>query len=75
MDCGRTIQFKYLFITTAVEKGFRLLYSLQKTKKKGHSSTENNHLEFINKVKGAKITDITVVQLLQVLLALQVPES
>ena len=36
----------------------------------GHSNTENNHLELINEVKGTEITGITVVQLLQVLLAL-----
>jgi hypothetical protein len=41
----------------------------------GHSSAENNHLELINKVKGMEITGITVVQLLQVLLVMQEPET
>jgi hypothetical protein len=41
----------------------------------GQNSTENNHLELIGKVKGTEITGITVVQLLHVALALQVPES
>jgi hypothetical protein len=41
----------------------------------GHSNTENNHLELINKVKGTDITGITVVQLLQVLLVTQEPET
>ena len=41
----------------------------------GQNNTENNHLELIDMVKGTEITGITVVQLLHVPLALQVPES
>ena len=41
----------------------------------GQDNTENNHLELIDMVKGTEITGITVVQLLHVPLALQVPES